>query len=38
MHTGTHDLVLKLDEEQRKLLAGDGWANYMDFAVPMNRE
>lgn len=38
MHTGAHDLVLRLDEEQRRLMAGDGWAYFVDFAVPMYRE
>ena len=37
LHTGDHDLVLKLDEDQRKLLAGEGWATFLDFAVPMYR-
>ena len=37
LHTGDHDVVLKLDEDQRKLLAGEGWATFMDFAVPMYR-
>jgi len=38
LHSGSHDVVLVLDEEQRKLLAQDGWANYVDFAVPMYRD
>ncbi len=38
MHTGGHDVVLELDETQRKLIANDGWANFVDFAVPMYRE
>jgi hypothetical protein len=37
LHTGERDVILKLDAEQCKLMAGDGWANYMDFAVPMYR-
>ncbi len=37
MHTGTNDVVLKLDEEQRKLLAGEGWDYFVDFVVPMYR-
>ena len=38
MHTGNRDVRLELDEEQRKLMAGEGWATFMDFAVPMYRE
>ncbi len=38
IHTDGHDLVMVLDEEQRMLLAGEGWANFVDFAVPMYRE
>jgi hypothetical protein len=38
MHTEGHDVRLVLDEEQRRLLAGDGWASFVDFAVPMYRE
>ena len=38
MHSGGHDVVLELDETQRKLVANDGWANFVDFGVPMYRE
>ena len=38
MHSEGHDVRLVLDEEQRHLMAGDGWATFMDFAVPMSRE
>lgn len=37
LHTGSHDLTLVLDEEQRRMLAGEGWAKMVDFAVPMYR-
>jgi hypothetical protein len=37
MHTGDHEVRLELTEEQRKLMAGEGWASFMDFAVPINR-
>ena len=37
MHTGGHDVVLHLSEEQRLRLAGDGWAQFVDFGVPMYR-
>ena len=35
LHTGEHDVRLELNEEQRKMTAGEGWATFMDFAVPM---
>lgn len=35
--TGEHHIVMKLDEEQRKLVAGEGWAYFVDFAIPMYR-
>ncbi len=38
MHTGEHDVVLVLDEQQRQLMAGDGWAYFVDFGVPMYRD
>lgn len=38
LHTGDHDVRLTLDAEQRKLIAGDGWAQFMEFAVPMYRD
>jgi len=37
LHTETTDRVLVLNETQRKLLAGDGWATLVDFEVPMYR-
>ena len=37
LHSGGHDGVLKLDEEQRRHLAGDGWASFVPFEVPMYR-
>ncbi len=37
MHSGGHDVTMVLDEEQRKLMAGEGWAYFVDFAVPMYR-
>ncbi len=38
IHSDDHDVTLVLNEEQRKLLAGEGWAYFVDFAVPMYRE
>ena len=37
LHTGDHDVVLHLDEAQRLEMAGEGWAYFVDFPVPMYR-
>ncbi|HVU13608.1 MAG TPA: hypothetical protein VHD90_20150 [Phototrophicaceae bacterium] len=37
IHTDEHDVTVVLNEEQRKILAGEGWATFMDFAVPIYR-
>lgn len=38
LQTGDHNIHLELDGNQRRLLAGEGWAYFVDFAVPMYRE
>jgi hypothetical protein len=38
LHTGERDVRLVLDAEQRHLVGGDGWAQFMEFAIPMMRE
>ena len=38
LHTGDHDVRLVLDEAQRKMMAGEGWAKFVEFAVPMYRK
>jgi len=38
LHTGDRDIRLELDEDQRKMMAGEGWATFMDFAVAMYRD
>ncbi|HLY25524.1 MAG TPA: hypothetical protein VKQ72_04235 [Aggregatilineales bacterium] len=38
LHTADKDLVLKLNEEERKRLAGDGWAGFVPMDIPMYRE
>jgi hypothetical protein len=38
LHSGSHDVTLRLNEDQRLLLADEGWANFVNFAVPMYRE
>ena len=38
LHTGDQDIRLELDEDQRKMAAGEGWSKFMDFAVAMYRE
>lgn len=35
--SGDNHLVVQLDEAQRKMVAGEGWAYFVDFAVPMYR-
>jgi hypothetical protein len=37
LHTGVENVRLVLDAEQRELMAGDGWAQFVEFAVPMYR-
>jgi hypothetical protein len=37
LHSGSNNVVLTLDEEQRRRLAGDGWAFFVNFDVPMYR-
>lgn len=37
IHTGDHNVRVMLNEEQRKMMAGEGWAAFVDFAVPMYR-
>lgn len=37
LHSGDHDIVLKLNDEQRMMMADDGWTSYVDFAIPMYR-
>jgi len=38
LHTGSHDVVLKLSEEERQVVAGEGWAYFVDFGIPMYRD
>lgn len=38
MTSGGHEVTLVLDEAQRKMMAGEGWAYFVDFAVPMTRD
>jgi hypothetical protein len=37
LHSGTHDVVLVLNEEERRLVAGEGWSYFVDFDPPMYR-
>ena len=38
LHSGDHDAVLVLEtEEERLLVAGEGWSYFVDFAAPMYR-
>ena len=36
--TGNKRMIMKLNEEERLRMAGDGWAYFVDFAVPMYRD
>lgn len=38
LHTGEQNVTLILDEQQRKEAAGEGWAYFVDFPVPIYRE
>lgn len=37
LHTGDQNVQLKLNEDQRKMLAGEGWATFLNMEVPMYR-
>lgn len=37
LHSDNHDVVLHLDEAERKLMAGEGWATLVNFDVPLYR-
>jgi len=37
LHTGDQNIHLTLDAEQRKMMAGEGWATFLDLTVPMYR-
>lgn len=37
LHTGDNEQTFVLNEEDRKLVASEGWAYFADFAVPMYR-
>lgn len=38
LHSEGHEATIKLKPEQRKLVAGEGWAYFVDFPVPIYRE
>ncbi|RMF82625.1 MAG: hypothetical protein D6737_01150 [Chloroflexi bacterium] len=38
LKSGSHEATYVLDEEQRLLMAGEGWAYFVDFPVPMYRK
>ena len=37
LHTDNETKVMVLNEEQRRLYAGEGWTGFVDFNVPMYR-
>lgn len=38
VHSGDHNVTLVLNEEERMMLAGEGWAYFVEFPVPMYRD
>ncbi len=37
LHSGEYNLVLVLDEDERRMAAGEGWSYFVDFKPPMYR-
>jgi hypothetical protein len=37
LHSGEHDVVLTLDEQERRLVAGEGWSYFAGFMPEMYR-
>lgn len=37
LHSGEHDVVLTLDEQERRLVAGEGWSYFAGFMPAMYR-
>jgi hypothetical protein len=37
LHSGEHDVVLTLDEQERRLIAGEGWSYFAGFMPEMYR-
>lgn len=38
LQSDDHTVTLTLNEEERLLMAGEGWAYFVDFPVPMYRD
>lgn len=38
LHSGENNTVLQLTEEQRKIVAGEGWSYFVDFLTSIYRE
>lgn len=38
LRTGDENVRMVLNEEQRQMLAGEGWATFLDLVVPMYRD
>lgn len=38
LHTGDEDVHMELTLDEAKMMAGEGWAQFVDFAVPMFRD
>lgn len=37
IHSDGHDVKMVLNEEERLMMAGEGWAYFVDFPVPIYR-
>ncbi|NDJ86529.1 MAG: hypothetical protein GYB66_11630 [Chloroflexi bacterium] len=37
MHSDNYDIVLRLNDEERRLAAGEGWSYFVDFDPSMYR-
>jgi hypothetical protein len=37
VHTGENDICVTLNNEERELLAAEGWAYFVDVPIPMYR-
>lgn len=38
LHSGENNVTLELNEEQRQLVAGEGWSYFTDFMPPIYRQ
>ena len=38
LHSGEEEITLQLNEEERQLMAAEGWSFFVDFDVPQYRD